>query len=354
VAVLTLLGVVGAVAAESAVSEGAVAGVRASQWIVVDADSGAVLAAHDERTPVRPASTIKLLTALLAVGQLDPAVPITISPVAKSMPARRMGMPIGEQWTRDDLVHAALMASANDAAVALAEAVGQGSLMRYAVVAQSVGERMGLEDQPFLAEPAGLDDEHAFAGGSLISARDLAIIARAVLADDLLAPILTLDRYDMAGLDGVGHYVLGHNRLLDRYPGAVGMKTGGTRAAGSTLVAAARRDGRTIIAVLLRSPDMYTEAAMLLDLGFASPQGPPLAGDVLPAVVPGVATTIAIPDVGEAERSTDHASDRPLSIGDVPQNRDQAVLMALVTIAVTQSRRPMTRRHAPREMALQR
>lgn len=258
--------------------------VRAKAWVLVDAGTGAVIEAENARTPLPPASLTKLLTALVAVRALQPDAAVPVSERAAAMPARKLNMEAGEEWPLTDVLHSLLLSSANDAAAALAERVA-GSLEGFAPVLQASAGRLGLQDDPVLRDPAGFDDAAAVDGGNRVSARDLAIVARAALAEPALASIVGRREYAFTGPDGTPHRLLNHNRLLRLYPGTIGMKTGYTRKAGNTLAAAARRDGRTMIVVLLGVEDMYGTAAALLDRGFATPAasaGRP--GDRLPAV----------------------------------------------------------------------
>ncbi|HUP69021.1 MAG TPA: serine hydrolase [Acidimicrobiales bacterium] len=246
--------------------------VQAKAWVMVDAGTGAVIEAENARIPLPPASLSKLLTALVAVRALEGDTGVPISERAAAMPARKLNMEAGEEWPLGDVLHSLLLSSANDAAAALAERVA-GSLEGFATVLQASAGHLGLEDDPVLRDPAGFDDTAAVDGGNLISARDLAIVARAALAEPALASIVGLREYAFTGPDGLPHRLINHNRLLRLYPGTVGMKTGYTRKAGNTLVAAAKRDGRTMIVVLLGVEDMYGAAASLLDRGFATPAG---------------------------------------------------------------------------------
>ena len=258
-------------------------------WILVDADTGAVLGGRNARTPHLPASTIKLLTALVAIQRLPADDPIPISPVAAGMPARRIVMQPGQVWDLEDLLFSMLTVSANDAAVAVAERVGGGSLAGWELIADRTAVGLGLEDAPDLSDPAGLDDEFSHGEGSNISPRDMAIVARAVLADPRLMAMIGIEEHLFTGGDGIVHSVDRRNRLFELYPGAIGMKTGLTDAAGRCLVAAATREGRTMLAVLFDAPDMYLTASTLLDQGFATPVAAQSGLDVLPAVVPDAA-----------------------------------------------------------------
>lgn len=258
-------------------------------WILVDADTGAVLGSRNPRTPHLPASTIKLLTALVAIQRLPADDPVPVSTVAAGMPARRIVMQPGQVWDLEDLLYSMLTVSANDAAVAVAERVGGGSLAGWELIADRTAVGLGLEDGPDLSDPAGLDDEFSHGEGSRISPRDMAIVARAVLADPRLMEMIGIEEHLFTGGDGVVHSVDRRNRIFELYPGAIGLKTGLTDAAGRCLVAAATRDGRTMLAVLFDAPDMYLTAATLLDRGFATPVASETGLDVLPAVVPDAA-----------------------------------------------------------------
>lgn len=267
-------------------------------YIVVDVDTGRVLDAKDSRTPMRPASTIKLLTALMAVQRLPAGDVVPISPLAESMPARKMNLKAGQKWLLRDLMHALLMVSANDAAVAIAERMGSGSVDRWEALAEETAARLGLADNPVLRDPAGLDDaQFSHHGGSLISARDLAIVARAVLNRPDIMAIIQTQRYEFPGGDGIGHRLRNQDPFLLTYSGATGLKTGATRLAGRTFVGSATRSGRSLLAVVLDAADPLGAAAALLDKGFAMPANdraqPP--ADVLPPVVADAAATPAPP-----------------------------------------------------------
>jgi D-alanyl-D-alanine carboxypeptidase (penicillin-binding protein 5/6) len=259
-------------------------------WILVDADTGAVLDAASARTPMRPASIFKILTALVAVQQLPADAQVPVSTRAASMPAMKIDMKAGQVWPLGDVLRCLLMVSANDAAAALAERVG-GTLEGFADVLNRASVRLRLEDGPVLQDPAGLDDEFSVRGGNLISARDLAIITRAALAIPVIKSIVATPEYRFQGVDGLNHRLLNHNRLLRRYAGAIGVKTGYTRRAGNTLIAAATRNGRTMIAIVLKASAAYDTTTALLDRGFATPVSSEGGLERLPSASPVAAVT---------------------------------------------------------------
>ena len=239
-------------------------------WVLVDADTGAVVSASNDREPKPVASLSKIITALAVVNTLEKGTDVPVSLRAEGMPARKINMKAGQVWTVEDSLASLLLSSANDAAVALAERVS-GSVEAFQRELMRTAERVGMQDMPVLQDPAGLDDEFSVGGGNLISARDLAIAARALLAERRLADLVATVNVRFFGGDGIHHSLTNHNRLLSTYPGAIGVKTGFTKRSGRCLVAAAQRDGRTMIAVVVDTYDMYGAATRLLDQGFATP-----------------------------------------------------------------------------------
>ena len=252
--------------------------------ILVDADTGAVIAGTNSRAPLPPASLTKIVTALAAVAALEPGSSIPVSARAAGMPAHNLNMKEGQVWVVEDVLASLLLSSANDAGMALAERVS-GTAEAFSQALANTARRLGMSDAPVLQDPSGLDDEFSVGGGNRISARDLAIAARAVLTEPRLAPLVASPVQSFTGGDGIAHRLGNHNRLLKVYPGAIGMKTGYTRRSMHGLVAAATRNGRTMIAVVMGAPgDTYGLATALLDAGFASAPGAMPLGDRLPAV----------------------------------------------------------------------
>ena len=316
-------------------------------WVLVDADSGAVLDGGSHREPMLVASVFKILTALVTIENLPLDADVPVSERAAGMPARRMQLEAGEVWTASDLLHALLLVSANDAAVALAERTA-GSLESFGGMLDRTAERLQLADAPVLKDPAGLDDEFSVDGGNRISARDLAVVARAFLAYEELVAIVRLPEYRFTGGDNQPHRLRNHNRLLTMYPGSVGLKTGYTKRAGHTLIAAAERDGRTMVAVVLGAVDPYGSATRLLDQGFATPVSAQAGLDHLPPVSLGDALE---PDTGAAPAprpvSTPVAADAGGGAPPVPT--DLVVLLAgsAPAVAILIRRRKTSRTTEP-------
>jgi D-alanyl-D-alanine carboxypeptidase (penicillin-binding protein 5/6) len=254
----------------------------AKAWILVDADTGKVLDAFNEHEALPPASTQKIMTALVAAEKLSPDATFTVGATAAGQAAMRIGMVAGQQWALDQALHSLMLVSANDAAYALAEAAS-GSLDAFAADMNAAAARYGMVDSRF-SDPAGFDGLEGREGGSRVSAYDLAIAARNFLSVPELTAIVGLREYRFDGPDGQPHVLYNHNKLLARYPGATGLKTGYTSLAGSTFVGTATRSGRTMIAVVLNTTNMYGIAGALLDKGFATPADAAGPGATLPAV----------------------------------------------------------------------
>ena len=229
-----------------------------------------MLDAQNERQPLPAASLTKVVTALATVHALAPATDVPVSARAEGMPARKINMKAGQVWSLSDTLHSMMLSSANDAAVALAERVS-GSVEAFGAEMQRAAADAGMEDSPVLQDPSGLDDAFSIGGGNLVSARDLAIATRALLAEPVLRDMVARREYSFLGGDGIQHRLINHNKLLRTYPGAVGVKTGYTKKSGHGLIAAARRNGRTVIAVVIDAVDTYGAVTALLDKGFATP-----------------------------------------------------------------------------------
>lgn len=285
-------------------------------WILVDAGTGKVLDGLNFHEPLPPASTAKIVTALVAMQSLTFDTKVPISELAARQPALRISAAAGEEWKFGDLLYSSLLVSANDAAYAIAERAG-GNLEGFQELTKEATRKMGMRDSTF-NDPAGLDDESAFQDGPRASAYDLAIAARNALAIPELAQIVKLPSYSFEGPDGTPHQVINHNKLIGPTPGANGMKTGYTQRAGRTLIGTATRDGRTMIAVVLDVFDMYGWVQRLFDQGFST--SPNASGiEVLPEPVIQAAETRAtalksIPavlgrsNVDTAARSVDNTS----------------------------------------------
>jgi len=230
--------------------------------IVMDVRTGQVLYAREIHRRWAPASTTKILTALLAIERLSPDLTITIRPrAAAQRSGSSIGLETGERWRIEDLLLAMMVRSANDAAVAVAEAVG-GSVERFVAIMNVRAQQLGARQSHFVT-PHGLD-----APGHYSTAYDLALIARHAVQNPRLASLVGRQSWTLSRDGRPPQTFTNTNRLLSRYPGADGVKTGWTTASGESLVASATRDNWQLIAVVLHSRDLYRDVEQLLDYGF--------------------------------------------------------------------------------------
>ena len=219
--------------------------------LLMDADTGAVLAEKNCDTPSLIASTTKIMTALVVVQRCDLDRRVRIPAEATGIEGSSMYLKAGEELTLRDLLYGMMLRSGNDAAVALALCTA-GSLERFVGWMNETAQRMELRNTHF-ANPNGLDDENNYS-----TARDLALLTRAALREpDFLQVVSTKSIR-------VGERCLtNHNKLLWSLEGAIGVKTGFTRAAGRILVSAVERGGRRMIAVTINDCDDWRDHAAL-------------------------------------------------------------------------------------------
>jgi serine-type D-Ala-D-Ala carboxypeptidase (penicillin-binding protein 5/6) len=254
------------------------AGESSASWILADLDSGAVLAAHNPHARERPASLLKVLTALVALRRLDLNTVVEGTQADANMDGSRVGVSAGGRYTVRQLLTGLIMNSGNDAANALARQLGGVPATLHAM-SDTAAELGALDTRP--ASPSGLD-----APGMATSAYDLAVVYRVVIQNPAFAEISRTRLFNWPGAgDRPGFEISNDNHLLTSYPGAIGGKTGFTDDARHTLISAADRGGRRLVAVLMRGEQrpvsMYTQAARLLDYGFALPRDTPPVGTLV-------------------------------------------------------------------------
>ena len=235
-----LLLAVAAAAALASVATAAPPPVQAEAYLVQNVSTGEVLAAHDERERRPIASITKLMTALLAVERARLDEVVTVPAAAARIGEATLDLRSGERVTVADLVRAALVQSANDAANALAAHVGGGSVDRFVALMNARAAQLGLTDTHFV-NPNGLD-----APGHVSSARDVTKLARVAMRQPFIRETVTVVRGTAAGRP-----ITTWNDLLSTFPRLLGVKTGHTSGAGWSQVAAARGRGVTIYATLL-------------------------------------------------------------------------------------------------------
>ncbi|MBV9955988.1 MAG: D-alanyl-D-alanine carboxypeptidase [Pseudolabrys sp.] len=240
---------------------------QAEAQLLIDASTGKVLHAENATYPWYPASVTKLMTAYTSLravkeGKIKLDSLLTVSKNATAQAPTKMGFAAGTRVTLDNALKMIMVKSANDISVTIAEGVG-GSIDGFSDMMNANAKRLGMTQTSYV-NPNGLP-----ADGQITSARDLAILARALIRE-----FPEYNSYWNISSIRYGRRVMrNYNSLIDRYPGADGMKTGFICASGFNLVASASRNGRRLIAVVLgaySSGVRAQKAAQLLERGFNS------------------------------------------------------------------------------------
>lgn len=188
---------------------------------------------------------------------------VTISPTVAAETGHRLRLRVGEKYRVRDLLAAMLIESANDAARALAEHLG-GTEVRFAGIMNARAAKLGLKDTHFTNAAGHHHPDH------YTTARDLVVMTEAALARPLFRELVSKVRYDIRSVNGKRRFKLENsNKLLPKYDGMVGVKTGYTPEAGRCLVALAERDGVEVLIVLLRARNRWQLAERMLDKAFA-------------------------------------------------------------------------------------
>jgi D-alanyl-D-alanine carboxypeptidase (penicillin-binding protein 5/6) len=244
----------------------------AQAWIVADMDSGQVLAGRDQNVVHPPASTIKVLLALVVLDELSLSSTVVADVADTQVECNCVGVKPGHSYTTRELLDGLLLVSGNDAANTLAHMLGGQDVAVGKMNAKAASLGAGSTQA---ATPSGLDAPDGSAGAS--SPHDLAVIFRAAMANPIFEQITAEPSAMFPGGPGEGgdQTILNQDELLHRYPGALGGKTGFTNAARKTFVGAASRGGRRLVIAMMYGlvkeggPTYWDQAASLFDWGFA-------------------------------------------------------------------------------------
>ncbi|NLC07220.1 MAG: D-alanyl-D-alanine carboxypeptidase [Syntrophomonadaceae bacterium] len=230
--------------------------------MLMDANSGQILFAFNPDTKLPIASTTKIMTCLLALEQAQLDTPVVISENAVRVEGTRVYLEMGETQSIENLLYAAMLNSANDAAIALGEYLGNGSLESFSVMMNQRALEIGAINTNFV-NPTGLTDTNHYS-----TAYDIALIAREAMNNPKFREIVATRTRPWVG-EKYQTNLVNLNRLLWSYPGTTGIKTGYTRAAKNCLVASAEKDGHELISVILGGGNnIWQQSAGLLDYGF--------------------------------------------------------------------------------------
>ena len=240
----------------------------AQTWIVADMDSGQILAARDPDVDHPPASTIKVLLALAALDELNLNSTVVADVADTEVECNCVGIKPFRTYTARQLLDGLLLVSGNDAANTLAQMLGgpDAAVAKMNAKAASLGAT-----NTHAATPSGLDGP---GGSGATTAHDLAVIFRAAMGNPMFAQITAEPSAMFPSAHG-DEPILNQDELLQRYPGALGGKTGFTDAARKTFVGAAARGGRRLVIAMMYGlvkqggPTYWDQAASLFDWGFA-------------------------------------------------------------------------------------
>ncbi len=236
--------------------------ISAKAYALIELNTGRLLLSKNEDMKLPMASTTKIMTCILAIEKLPLDTKIKISKNAEGTEGSSMYLRCGEVLTLEELLYGLMVVSGNDAAVAVAEAVG-GNVEDFICMMNEKASELGLTNTHFVT-PNGLhDDEH------YTSAKDLCALSCYAMKNETFAKIVsTKSKIIEADEDNSVHYLNSKNKILKEYDGGCGIKTGYTKKAGRCLSASAKKDEMTLVAVVLSAPDMFEDAKKLLDYGF--------------------------------------------------------------------------------------
>jgi len=231
----------------------------ASCAILMDAQSGRILYEQNIHERRSIASITKLMTALVAVERMEDLDElVVVQPEWTGIEGSSIYLRPNETVTMRELLYGLLLQSGNDAATAIAGHIA-GSTDEFAVLMNDRAARLGMNDSCF-TNPSGLSDE-----GHFSTAYDMALLACACLENEIISTICATQCAQ------VGQRTFyNHNKLLHRYEGCIGMKTGYTERAGRTLVSAAKRNGQTLVCVTLNDGNDWEDHERLFDYGYES------------------------------------------------------------------------------------
>lgn len=240
--------------------------ISAAQAILIDGNTGEVLYEKEAEKKAYPASITKIVTALLTIetaeayhSDLDQKVKAPQSAVGAE--GSSIYLAAGEDVSLRDLLYGLMLRSGNDAAAALAEVIG-GNQEHFAAWMNERMKQAGCTGTHF-TNPSGLFDENHYT-----TAKDMALISMEAMQNSTFREIVKASSWQASREEGKYNTFYNKNKTVYQYEGGVGIKIGYTEKSGRTLVAAAERDGRLLICVVLSAPDWFSDAYALMDYGF--------------------------------------------------------------------------------------
>lgn len=235
--------------------------VTAKAAILVDAHTGASLYEKNPDLPLPPASTTKVMTAIVAVEQEPLNAHLKVTKNATQVAPCKISVRPGEQWQMNDLLRCLLLNSANDAGVVIAEG-SAGSVEKFARLMNRKAQALGAIHTHF-SNPHGLDQANHYS-----TVRDMTLIFKHAVQIPVIRETLQVKRMSFRGPQSRVFHLRNHNRLLGRYPGMVCGKTGYTSRAQRCFVGLASRGKKSLFVCVFGSRNHFRDAAKLLDYGF--------------------------------------------------------------------------------------
>jgi D-alanyl-D-alanine carboxypeptidase (penicillin-binding protein 5/6) len=256
--------------------------VEASAAVLLNGESGEVLFSKHPNIVMAPASTTKIMTAIIAIEKGDLDKKIKVSRIAAAKPGSSMYLQRGEVQTLRSLLYGLMLASGNDSATAIAESIA-GSEANFAKLMTQKAHKLGMKHTQY-KNASGLP-----AVGHYTTAYDMAVLARYCLKNPMFAEIVQTKVASVpSSRSNSSRTLTNHNKLLWQYPYTTGIKTGYTRRAGPCLVASANQNGVTLISIILKSNSMYNDSIHLFNYGFQKFAPAPINKEQIdqPATVP--------------------------------------------------------------------
>lgn len=260
---LTVMGVPSKVVASMAKTA---PGISANQAILMDGETGEILYEKNANTKAYPASTTKIMTALLTIDRVeelhsDLKQKVKIPADAVGVEGSSIYLAPGEAVSIEDLLYGLMLRSGNDAAVALSDIIG-GNQEHFVELMNAKAKALGCKNTHFM-NPNGLYDDNHYT-----TAYDMAVIAREAMQNETFRQISGAENWQASREPDKYNTFYNKNKVVHQYKGGNGIKIGYTKASGRTLVASAERDGRLLICVVMNAPDWFNDAYALMDYGF--------------------------------------------------------------------------------------
>lgn len=263
--VATLVGLPHASAPVGQIDVPEIPNITADRWITYDASTDVVLASWNANDQAPMASVTKVMTAIIVIENSELSDVVSIPTFATGARGSTAGLVAGEQWSVGNLLIAMLVRSGNDAALTLADHIGEGSTSRFVAMMNSRAVQLGMANTHF-ANPNGLDAE-----GHYSSARDL---LKLIIASQEYPDIQRIARTKLVSMpadpNGKSRLFQNTNRLLGTYPGVTGLKTGDTPWADKVFLATSERANRRIYSVVMHSDDHFNDTRELLDWSYST------------------------------------------------------------------------------------